>query len=225
MSPRDESQVPNLSRFFRTGGGQYGYGDQFLGIKVPVTRSVVGRYWNQVGFPQIEQCVTSPYHEIRLAALLTLVKRYECSLSNSEREAQVQFYLSHTDYVNNWDLVDMSCYKLLGHWLLDKDRTVLYQLAHNNAHLWEQRIAIVSTMQFIRHQQFDDTFQIADILLNHHHDLIQKATGWLLREVGKRDKSALVAFLEKRCRFMPRTMLRYAIEKFEPHEKHRFMQH
>ncbi|MBQ2150506.1 MAG: DNA alkylation repair protein, partial [Bacteroidales bacterium] len=128
-----------------------------------------------------------------------------------------------TDRINNWDLVDLSCYPLLGEWLLDKDRAVLYDLARNGKTVWEQRIGIVSTMAFIRKGQLTDTFAIADILLDHPHDLIQKAVGWMLREAGKRDKAALVAWLESRCRKMPRTMLRYAIEKFPPEERERFM--
>ena len=126
----------------------------------------------------------------------------------------MDFYLSHTAYINNWDLVDLSCYPLLGVWLLDKDRTLLYDLAKNGMSIWEQRIGIVSTMTFVRHGQTEDTFAIADILLHHPHDLIHKAVGWLLREAGKRDFDALVAFLGPRHRTMPRTMLRYAIEKF-----------
>jgi 3-methyladenine DNA glycosylase AlkD len=126
----------------------------------------------------------------------------------------IEFYLAHTDYINNWDLVDLSCYNLLGTWLLDKDRTILYDLARNGRTIWEQRIGMVSTMQFIRHGELDDTFRIADILIDHEHDLIHKAVGWLVREAGKRDAEALKEWLEPRYRTMPRTMLRYAIEKF-----------
>lgn len=223
MALRDDSQVAQLSRFFRARPGQYGYGDRFLGIKVPVTRSVVGRLWNVVSIDHVEQCLLSQYHEVRLAALLTLVRRYERASLVDEKHDLVRFYLAHTDYVNNWDLVDLSCYKLLGDWLLDKDRTLLYELACHENHLWEQRIAMVSTLQFIRHGQNDDTFRIADLLLHHPHDLIQKAVGWMLREAGKRDKDALVAFLKPRYRSMPRTMLRYAIEKFPQEERLSFM--
>ena len=131
----------------------------------------------------------------------------------------VKFYLAHTKYINNWDLVDLSCYPLLGEWLLDKDRTLLYDLARNGKTLWEQRIGMVSTMTFIRHGQLEDTFAIADILLHHPHDLIHKAVGWLLREAGKRSKAELVDFLAPRYQSMPRTMLRYAIEKFPEAER------
>ena len=247
MACADPSQVEGLSRFFKTGPGQYGEGDKFLGIKVPVTRDVVKRVWREVSEPVLEECIVSEYHEVRLAALLTLVEIFRhsgkssCSLS---REDCVRFYLSHTGYINNWDLVDLSCYPLLGEWLLDgkspqgppscgrqdmqrmirdKDRTLLYCLARSGKNIWEQRIGIVSTMTFIRHGQTDDTYAIADILLYHPHDLIQKAVGWLLREAGKRDESALKAYLEPRYQTMPRTMLRYAIEKFSDADRQRYL--
>lgn len=224
LAAADPSQVEGLSRFFKTGKGQYGEGDEFLGIKVPVTRSIVKRCWSSVGLDGLEECLASGYHEVRLAALLTLVEifRHSSNTGISKKEC-IDFYLEHTDRINNWDLVDLSCYPLLGEWLLDKDRTVLYDLARNGKTVWEQRIGIVSTMTFIRKGQLTDTFAIADILLDHPHDLIQKAVGWMLREAGKRDKAALVAWLEPRCCKIPRTMLRYAIEKFPPEERERFM--
>ena len=221
---RDPSQVEGLMRFFKTGPGQYGECDRFLGIKVPVTREVVKACWRETGFQELEECISSPYHEVRLAALLTLVEMF----SHAKKDVALQkrcidFYLSHTRFINNWDLVDLSCYPLLGTWLLDKDRTLLYDLALKGETIWEQRIGMVSTMQFIRHGQTDDTFAIADILMHHPHDLIHKAVDWLLREAGKRDEGALKAFLESRYRTMPRTMLRYAIEKFPEHERRRYL--
>ena len=135
----------------------------------------------------------------------------------------IDFYLFHTDRINNWDLVDLSCYPLLGEWLLDRDRRILYELARSGKSIWEQRIGIVSTMTFIRHGQLADTFAIADILLHHPYDLIHKAVGWLLREAGKRDKKALEAYLLPRYLQMPRTMLRYAIEKFPEPERQRYL--
>ena len=208
----DPSQVPGLSRFFKTGPGQYGEGDKFLGIKVPVTREVVRRCWKGVSLEDLEECIGSEYHEVRLAALLTLVEIFKHK--KALRQQCVDFYLGHTAFINNWDLVDLSCYPLLGEWLLDKDRTLLHELARNGRTLWEQRIGMVSTMTFVRHGQLEDTFAIADILLHHPHDLIHKAVGWLLREAGKKDPAALEAYLIPRYRTMPRTMLRYAIEKF-----------
>lgn len=224
MSHADPSQVEGLSRFFKTGPGEYGEGDKFLGIKVPVTRMVVKECWKEVGFPELEECLMSEYHEVRLAGLVALVEIFSHSKRDAvTRDKCVDFYLSHTDKINNWDLVDLSCYPLLGVWLLDKDRSLLYDLARKGKTIWENRIGIVSTMTFIRHGQLEDTFAIADILLNHPHDLIHKAVGWLLREAGKKDKNALVEYLEPRFRSMPRTMLRYSIEKFPEEERKRYL--
>ena len=248
MANADATQVAGLARFFKTGPGQYGEGDKFLGIKVPVTREVVKGCWKDVSFADLEECISSEYHEVRLAALLTLVEIFK----HACKEHCIDFYLNHTKYINNWDLVDLSCYPLLGEWLLDKDRSLLYDLARNGKTLWEQRIGIVSTMTFIRHGQLADTFAIADILLHHPHDLIHKAVGWLLREAGKRDKPALVSYLQEipgqagddvmpgpdptrharpdraslpRYSTMPRTMLRYAIEKFPEPERQAYLSH
>ena len=221
----DPSQVEGLARFFKTGPGQYGEGDRFLGIKVPVTREVVKNCWSRTGFDELEDCLASEYHEIRLAGLLTLVEIFSHAKKDPAlRQKCVDFYLAHTDRINNWDLVDLSCYPLLGVWLLDKERDLLYDLARDGKNIWEQRIGIVSTMTFIRHGQLDDTFAIADILLHHPHDLIHKAVGWLLREAGKRDVDALKAFLEPRYKTMPRTMLRYSIEKFPEEERVKYLQ-
>lgn len=224
FSKADPSQVDGLSRFFKTGPGQYGEGDKFLGIKVPVTRSVVKECWKSVGFQDLKECISNEYHEVRLAALLALVEIFSHSKKNPDTRRQcVDFYLAHTNHINNWDLVDLSCYPLLGEWLLDKDRALLYDLARNGKTIWEQRIGIVSTMTLIRHGQLQDTFNIADILLHHTHDLIHKAVGWLLREAGKRDKAALESWLGPRFREMPRTMLRYAIERFPEEERQRYL--
>ena len=224
LSHADPSQVAGLSRFFKTGPGQYGEGDRFLGIKVPVTRAVVKACWKDATFDDLEECIASGYHEVRLAALLALVEVFShAKKAPALQQRCVDFYLSHTDRINNWDLVDLSCYPLLGQWLLDRDRTLLYDLARSGKTIWEQRIGIVSTMTFIRHGQVGDTFAIADILLHHPHDLIHKAVGWLLREAGKKDKAALESFLQPRFRSMPRTMLRYAVEKFPKQERQAYL--
>lgn len=258
MAQRDENQVEGLMRFFKTGKGEYGYGDKFLGIKVPVTRSVVKECWQEVTWENLEECITSEYHEVRLAALLCLVEIFShakvdsafakyCSLVTSQKgctsiskdsttkrtndgratvvqKETVAFYLSHTKYINNWDLVDLSCYKLLGEYLKNKDRKLLYDLAKKGKTLWEQRIGMVSTMAFIRGGETQDTFNIALILLDHPHDLIHKAVGWLLREAGKKDEKALLAFLDLHGSSMPRTMLRYAIEKLTPVQRQHYME-
>lgn len=227
LSHQDPSQVEGLSRFFKTGKGQYGEGDQFLGIKVPVTRQVVKQCWSETSFDDLETCIRSEYHEMRLAALLCLVQIFQHAKKDPALQQRcVDFYLGHTEYINNWDLVDLSCYEILGTWLLDKDRSLLYDLAREGKNLWEQRIGMVSTMQLIRHGQLDDTYAIADIYLEKAkplHDLLQKAGGWLLREAGKRDEKRLKDWLSSRCQTMPRTMLRYAIEKFPKEERQHFM--
>ena len=227
LSRQDPKQAVNLSRFFKTGKGQYGEGDMFLGVKVPVTREVVKQYWQETSFDDLETCISSEYHEIRLAALLTLVQIFKHAKKNTALQQQcVDFYLGHTEFINNWDLVDLSCYELLGTWLLDKDRTLLYRLSRDGKTIWEQRIGIVSTMQFLRHGELDDTYAIADIFLEKPqplHDLLQKAVGWLLREAGKRDEQRLKVWLSTRYKTMPRTMLRYAIEKLSEEERKKFM--
>jgi len=213
--------VPGLSRFFKSAPGEYGEGDLFLGIKVPVTRAIVKELKGKVGFTEIEECIRSPYHEMRLAALLMLVEIFK----KGDRQKSVEFYLSHTDWINNWDLVDLSCYEILGKWLLDRNREILYMLAKEGKTIWERRIGIVSTMAFIRKGELDDTYAIVDIFAREKnlHDLLQKAAGWLLREAGKRDMERLCKWLESRHSTMPRTMLRYAIEKMDSETRSRFL--
>ncbi len=229
---RDESQVEGLSRFFKTGRGQYGEGDLFLGIKVPVTRRVVKEIWKECTFEELKGAISSPWHEVRLCTLLVLVQIFKHA--KRERDLQqkcIDFYLSSTEYINNWDLVDLSCYELLGDWLIDKERDILYDLARNGRTIWEQRIGMVTCLQFIRHGELDDAMAIADILLLHPHDLIHKAVGWTLREAGKRDVARLKEFLESpapgcgrpRCCVMPRTALRYALEKLPEQERAEYM--
>ena len=225
LAKANPSEVEGLSRFFKTGPGQYGEGDKFLGIKVPVTREVVKACWKSIGLNELEECISSEYHEVRFAALLSLVEIFSQARRDPALQKQcVDFYLQHTAFINNWDPVDLSCYPLLGVWLLDKDHTLLYDLARSGKTLWEQRIGMVSTMTFVRHGELKDTFEIADILLRHPHDLIHKAVGWLLREAGKKDKTALTDWLQPRYKTMPRTMLRYAIEKFPEPERKRSLQ-
>jgi 3-methyladenine DNA glycosylase AlkD len=227
LSRQDPVQAVNLSRFFKTGKGQYGEGDRFLGIKVPVTREVVKQCWQGTSFEDLETCICSEYHEIRLAALLTLVQIFKHAKKDpSLQQRCIDFYLVHTQFINNWDLVDLSCYELLGTWLLDKDRTLLYDLARDGKTIWEQRIGMVSTMQFVRHGELDDTYAIAELFLEKPqplHDLLQKAVGWLLREAGKRDEQRLKEWLSTRYQTMPRTMLRYSIEKFVENERILFL--
>jgi len=201
--------------FFKTGEGHYGHGDIFYGVSVPEQRRVAKKY-KDLAFTEIRKLLASPIHECRLTALLILVGQYQHA-DRQERGRIAKFYLAGTKRVNNWDLVDSSASYILGAELVDKNRRILYKLARSKK-LWERRIAIVSTHAFIRHDDLGDTFRVAEILMRDTHDLIHKATGWMLREAGKRDTRALELFLQKNARHMPRTMLRYAIEKF-PEQK------
>ena len=209
-----------LSGFFKTGRGQYGYGDVFLGAKVPETR-IVAKKFNELNLKDLKKLLSSKIHEERLCALLILVEQYKKSDSKNKKVI-VDFYLQNTQKVNNWDLVDLSADKILGNYLIDKDKSVLYELVKSQ-NLWERRISIVSTFAFIRNNKFDDTIKISEILLNDKHDLIQKAVGWMLREIGKRDKNVLIKFLNKNYKKMPRTMLRYAIERLDKKRKESYM--
>ncbi|MDR0989585.1 MAG: DNA alkylation repair protein [Prevotellaceae bacterium] len=210
-----------LPRFFKTGKGQYGEGDRFLGVVVPHTRTVAKQY-KEAPLAVVDRLLADPYHECRLCGLLILVERYR-KASPQEQETLVDFYLAHTSRINNWDLVDLSASYILGAYLTDKPRDVLYRLVKSDL-LWEQRIAIVSTHALIRQGDPWDTLALAEQLLTTPHDLLQKATGWMLREVGKRQKELLVQFLDRHHRTMPRTMLRYAIEKMNQEERRHYMQ-
>lgn len=213
----DDEKKTVLPRFFKTGKGEYGEGDRFLGVIVPNTRKVVKNHKDSP-YIVIEMLLESEWHECRLCALLMLIEKYR-----KEPDEAVHFYMTHTKGINNWDLVDLSAPYILGDYLKDKtDRNVLYDLAGSSV-MWERRIAVVSTLMLIRHGQFDDTIRLAEALIDSKHDLMQKSIGWMLREVGKRDKGLLVQFIEKHKHEMPRTMLRYAIEKFPEPERREFM--
>lgn len=209
-----------LPKFFKTGKGQYGEGDCFLGVVVPNTRSVARRY-KDASLDVIAALLQSKWHECRLCALLMLVERFKKS-NVADRKTVYMFYLSHTDRINNWDLVDLSAPYIVGEYLLDQPREDLYRLA-DSSWLWDQRIAVVATLTLIRKGDFSDILSLAERLLSHQHDLMHKAVGWMLREMGKRNKDLLVQFLEKHSPSMPRTMLRYSIEKFSDEERRYFM--
>lgn len=209
-----------LPNFFKTGKGQYGEGDKFLGVVVPNTRLVAKRH-KDAPMGVMAQLLQSEWHECRLCALLMLVERFKKS-DAEERKIIYDFYLSQTARINNWDLVDLSAPGIVGEYLKDKPREDLYRLA-DSGQLWNQRIAVVSTFTLIKNKDFIDILALSERLLHHPHDLIRKAVGWMLREMGKRDKDLLVQFLEKYSRVMPRTMLRYAIEKFPEDERKEFM--
>lgn len=212
----DAQRAKTSASFFKTGRGQYGEGDVFLGITVPETRAIAKKY-SALSFSDLTKLLESKIHEYRLVALLILVERFK-KADASRKEKIYEFYLRHTQYVNNWDLVDLSAYQIIGAHLFDKDRKKLYALA-NSSQLWEKRIAIVATFEFIRKHQFEDTLKIAEILLQDKHDLIHKAVGWMLREVGKKNQQVEEKFLKKHAQKMPRTMLRYAIERFDEQKR------
>ncbi|MDR1121280.1 MAG: DNA alkylation repair protein [Dysgonamonadaceae bacterium] len=210
-----------LQGFFKTGKGQYAEGDIFLGITVPFIRNIV-KANKGISLPEIQTLLYSSYHEARLAALLLLVQQFK-KAKEAERTMIFNFYLTHARQANNWDLVDVTCRDVIGAYLLNKkDRSVLYRLA-TSENLWEQRIAIISTWTFIKNGDFIDTLQLSQQLLNHKHDLMHKAVGWMLREVGKKNKKVLTDFLEEHHKNLPRTTLRYAIEHFFPEERAYFM--
>lgn len=237
---RDEAQRRVLCRFFKTGKGEYGEGDEFLGLKVPVTRGVAKEARLRVPLAEIDKLLASRWHEVRLCGFLLLVEEMAAALPKRgvdtrdkamRREEIVRFYLAHARQANNWDLVDLSCGYIVGVWMLHPlpssedaqspsmpDRSLLDRLADSD-NLWEQRIAIVSTSALIRAGQYADTLRIATRLLGHPHDLIHKAVGWMLREVGKKDVEVLRDYLDRYCLEMARTTLRYAIERFDEGER------
>ena len=205
-------QAKILQGFFKTGKGEYGEGDVFLGVKVPIQRKVVASF-RDLSQKDIEKLLNSNIHEYRMTALLILVYQYEKA---DEREKKVifDFYLKNSKNINNWDLVDISAPKIVGDHLMKRPRTVLYKFVRSR-NLWQRRIAIISTFTFIRNNDFDDTLRISKMFLSDKHDLIHKAVGWMLREVGKRDQKIEEEFLKEHYLKMPRVMLRYAIEKFD----------
>ncbi len=238
-------------RFFKTGKGEYGEGDIFLGLTVPQTRQIAKQF-SHLTFDEIKKHLSSRYHEERLTALLILVNNYQKTKSekNFEKirkqsnfskfskrslkeknkeggysnfsEEIMKFYLKNTKYINNWDLVDLTADKILGNYLFDKDKLTLYKLAKSD-NLWERRISIISTFYFIKNNQFEDALKMSKILLSDKHDLIHKAVGWMLREIGKRNRKVLENFLKQNYKNIPRTTLRYAIEKFPENLRQKYL--
>lgn len=229
----DENKRYTLPRFFKTGKGQYGEGDKFLGITVPNIRKVAKKHL-QADINDLWDLLQSPWHEERMCGLIIMVERVKLTSTKSFlnthteedgeeiRRKYYKLYLDNINAINNWDLVDLTAPTLVGSYLINKDRWPLYELAQSK-NVWEQRIAIVSTLTFIRLYDFDDIYTLTELLIHHPHDLMQKAMGWMLREAGKRDKNKLIAFLELHAHEMPRTMLRYSIEKLSNEERQYFM--
>lgn len=216
----DPTRARVCASFFKTGTGEYGEGDIFIGVTVPEIRKLA-RSFSELSEGDITALLKSAVHEERLCALLILVDQYERG-DEKTRARVYAFYLNHADRINNWDLVDVSVYKILGAHLRSRSRKPLYKLARSRS-LWERRMAIVATYAFIREKDLDDTFALAELLLGDSHDLIHKAVGWMLREAGKRDEARLVCFLSTHAPHMPRTLLRYAIERLAPDVRQRFL--
>lgn len=231
---KDVSQAGHLMRFFKCGAGEYGYGDKFLGLKVPQTRMIVKAAGHDVPLGEIGELLYSEWHEARLCGFLLLVEEMKAALPGrsslptwgaERRDELAAFYLRYARQANNWDLVDLSCPKILGEWLLhprsdgNLPSSEVLDLLACSPNLWEQRIAIVTTLRLIKDGQFDDTLRIAAKYLSHPHDLIHKATGWMLREVGKKNEETLWSFLEENYARMPRTTLRYAIERMDASDR------
>ena len=214
-----------LSRFFKTWKWGYWEWDKFLWIPVPQQREIAKKFFKESDLGDIEKLLKSEYHEVRLTWLLILCYKYEFTTKKKQYDNQqkiIDFYLSHLEYCNNRDLVDLVCYKTLWDYLINRDREILYELA-NDKNMRKQRVAIVSTMTFVKKWEFGDTLKISEMLLNHKHDLIHKAVWWLLREVWKKDERVLKKFLDKYANNMPRTMLRYAIEKLSESERKHYL--
>ncbi|SCG65085.1 3-methyladenine DNA glycosylase AlkD [Micromonospora echinaurantiaca] len=217
----DPRRAAEVSRFLQMVPGGYGEGDRAIGVPVPEQRRVAGRYWRDLPLAETGKLLTSGVHEERLTALFILVRKFAKG-DDEERGRIFDLVLANTGHINNWDLVDSSAPYIVGPWLLDKDRGVLDRLAGSSL-VWDRRIAVMATFAFIRAGDFDWTFRLGERLLRDPHDLVQKAVGWMLREVGNRDRAAEEAFLAGRYRVMPRVMLRYAIDKFDPQRRREYL--
>lgn len=219
----DPQRAKDLSRFFKTKEGEYGAGDIFCGLTVPQSRTIAAKF-PDLSVADLTILIKSKIHEERMIALIILVSQFRKGDEKKQKDI-FDFYLSHTKYSNNWDLVDLSADKIVGGYLKTRERSVLLRLAKSE-NLWEKRISMIATFEFIKNlKEYKDTFVIADILLHDKHDLIQKAVGWMLREVGKRaSEKALIDYLKPRYKTMPRTTLRYAIERFSPDTRKKYLQ-
>jgi 3-methyladenine DNA glycosylase AlkD len=218
---KNKEKAKILQGFFKTGKGQYGEGDIFLGIIVPLQRKTASNY-KDLTLQDIQKLLKSKIHEYRLTALFILIHQYN-KADEKKKKKIFNLYLENTNNINNWDLIDLSAPNIVGNYLLDKDRNILYKLANSNS-LWEKRISILSTFEFIKNNEYKDTLKISRILLNDNHDLIHKSVGWMLREVGKRvSQQKEEEFLKKHYKNMPRTMLRYAIERFEETKRQSYL--
>ncbi len=221
LKEADSTQAENLKRFFKTAPGEYGYGDKFHGIKVPVLRKIANNYYKQMDLKEIKKLLDSEFHEERFVSLVILIKKYEQGTESIKTEI-FNFYIENINRINNWDLVDVSCPNIIGDYLLNKDKSILYEFSSSD-NLWKRRISIISTFCFIRNNIFNHTIDLCKILINDKSDLIHKACGWMLRESGKRNLPLLLKFLDKNHEDMPRTMLRYSIEKLDDVQRKKYL--
>ena len=221
-SLEDIDKANIFSRFFKSGPGEYGEGDQFLGLSVPTSRKLVAKYYRNLELPDLDKLLSNPYHEARLIALLVLVKKYQTTKSDSEKRKYYDYYLSHTKQINNWDLVDVTTPQIVGDYLLTHDREILYKLARSH-NIWERRISIMATFAFLRAGNYIHNVKLSKILSNDQHDLMHKAVGWMLRDIGNKDTAILTNYLDQHAGVMPRTMLRYSIEKLTEVERQYYL--
>ena len=216
----DPVRAKHSQGFFKTGKGEYGEGDVFLGLTMPQIRVIAKKHFKEISLGDVQKLVENQYHEFRMCGLVILTYKYE--KFEEERQEIYDFFLKNTKYINNWDLVDVTIPKTVGYYLIDKDRSILYKLVRSSD-LWERRIAVLATFPFIRNNDFKDCIVLSEILLKDKHDLIHKAVGWMLREIGKRDETVLTKFLDKHVKEMPRTMLRYSIERLEESKRKEYL--
>jgi len=218
LSQKDEEKAKIYARFFKTGKGQYGEGDIFIGITVPQQRAIAKKY-KKLSLKELEYFLKNPIHEFRFTSLVILTEK--CTKATEKEKKEIfDFYIKQRKYINNWDLIDCTTPNIIGAYLFDKDKSLLYQLAQSSS-LWDRRMAILATFYFLKKEHYKETLEIAELLLKDKQDLIHKATGWMLRELGKKNQRVEEIFLKKHAKVMPRTMLRYAIERF-PKEKRTF---
>ncbi len=202
-------------KFFKTGKGEYGEGDLFLGVKVPDQRSVAKEFYARISMEELSKLLSSQYHEHRLTALFMLISKFEKTKDKAVKDEIVEFYLNHLQHINNWDLVDSSCYKILGRYAFENQKDELLRTLSDSEEMWHKRIAVVGTMHYVKKGSFDLTKEFVTKNMKHTHDLMHKANGWLLREMGEKNEAELINFLNKHYKEMPRTSLRYAIEKLD----------
>lgn len=217
---KNEEKARHLSRFFKTGKGDYGEDDVFLGLTVPQTRAIAKKFYKEMPLDEIQELLKSSFHEIRLGALLMCVLKYQRGI---DKKKIYELYINNTNYINNWDLVDLTAPYIAGDFVYNYGSEDDLRRLAQSSHLWSERISVVSSLYFIKQNSFDYIFDISEYFLGHSHDLMHKACGWMLREAGKRNQMALEKFLDKNAPYMPRTMLRYAIEKFDEKKRKKYL--